>query len=162
MKNSLSMSVGVVIIIIAVAWFVMRGSGNDAIVFAPTTTPTPPASAGGLIQLAPTGIPAVSPSPETPVAPVASASVTVSVDDEGFTPATVPVKVGTTVTFINNGQALHWPVSDPHPIHTGLAGLNALKGLSTGETYSFTFTKPGTFGMHDHLNTRLKATIVVQ
>jgi plastocyanin len=72
------------------------------------------------------------------------------------------VKAGTTVTFINNGQALHRPASDPHPIHTGLPGLDAGKGLATGETYVFTFTKVGTFGMHDHFNTSLKATIIVQ
>ncbi|OGY31164.1 MAG: hypothetical protein A3C02_03960 [Candidatus Andersenbacteria bacterium RIFCSPHIGHO2_02_FULL_45_11] len=158
MKNSLSI-IGGIIIIVAVAWFAMRGDSDDAIVPAPTATPTVAPSVGGLIQLAPTDIPAVSPSPEASVAP---AAVTVSIDDEGFTPATVTVKAGTTVTFVNNGQALHWPASNPHPIHTGLSGFDARKGLATGETFSFTFTKAGTFGMHDHLNTALVGTIVVQ
>ena len=158
MKNSLSI-IGGIIIIALVAWFAMRGNSDDAIVLAPTATPTAASSPAGLIQLAPTDVPAVSPSPEASVVP---ASVTIAIDDEGFTPATITVKAGATVTFVNNGQALHWPASNPHPIHTGLSGFDARKGLATGETYSFTFLQAGTFGFHDHLNTRITGTIVVQ
>ncbi len=158
MKNSISIFIGIIIIAL-VAWFAMRGDGDDAIVLAPTATPTVAASAGGLMQLAPSSMPAVSPLPEVSTAP---SVVTVSIDDEAFMPATLTVKAGTTVTFVNNGQALHWPASNPHPIHTGMPGFDSRKGLATGETYSFTFTKAGTFGMHDHLNTRLIGTIVVQ
>lgn len=159
MKNSLSIIVGI-IIIAGVAWFVMRDDSGAPIVVTPSATPTAVPSANGFIQLAPSGepttSPSVSPSPATPV------PVTVSITDEGFEPSTVTIPVGTKVTFVNNGQALHWPASDPHPIHTGLSGFDARKGLATGESYSFTFTKAGTFGMHDHLNFRLKGSIVVQ
>ncbi len=156
---TLSIIIGIIIIAI-VAWFAMRSGSQNQIAFAPTTTPTVATQdSSGLIQLAPTSTPVVSPSLETSAIPVA---VTVFIDDEGYSPAIVTVKEGTTVTFVNNGQAFHWPASDPHPIHTGLPGLDALKGLSTGETYLFTFTKSGTFGIHDHLNTQFKATIVVQ
>lgn len=158
MKNSLSI-LGGSIIIIAVAWFAMRGDSDDAIVLAPTATPTIATSSGGFIQLAPSDMPSISPSPASSTAP---ANSTISIDDEGFMPATLTVKTGTTVTFVNNGQALHWPASNPHPIHTGLSGLDSRKGLATGETFSFTFTKTGTFGMHDHLNTAIVGTIVVQ
>lgn len=158
MKNLLSIICGI-IIIVAVTWFAMRDDSDDAIVLAPTATPTATVASGGLIQLAPTDVPDVSPSPEISAAPTVA---TISIDDEAFTPVTLAVKVGTTVTFVNNGQALHWPASNPHPIHTGLSGFDAKKALATGETFSFTFTKAGTFGFHDHLNTALVGTVVVQ
>lgn len=93
--------------------------------------------------------------------PVVTAA-TVSISDTDFTPEKLVVKSGTTVVFTNNGQALHWPASDPHPAHTVLAGFDAKKGLATGESYSFTFSKAGTWGFHDHLNVQLKGSVVVE
>ncbi|MBI3251353.1 MAG: hypothetical protein HYZ62_00405, partial [Candidatus Andersenbacteria bacterium] len=66
-------------------------------------------------------------------------AATISITDTGFEPAQVTVAPGATVTFVNNGQALHWPASAPHPTHTALPGFDAKKGLATGESYSFTF-----------------------
>lgn len=161
MKNSLLTIVGGLIIIAAVAWIALKDDGDDSLVSSPTPSPTATSSPSGLFQLAPSDTPSVSVSP-SPVATPSSGKVTVSIDDTGFTPSTITIKSGTTVTFVNNGQAMHWVASDPHPIHTGLVGLDARKGLATGETFSFKFTKPGTFGIHDHLSTTLKATILVQ
>ncbi|MDZ4225407.1 MAG: cupredoxin domain-containing protein [Candidatus Andersenbacteria bacterium] len=87
--------------------------------------------------------------------------VTVDIGDTGFTPATVTVAAGTKVTFVNNGQAAHWPASDPHPVHTDLPGFDAKHGLQTGEEYSFVFDKVGSWGFHDHLNPTLTGEIVV-
>jgi plastocyanin len=66
--------------------------------------------------------------------------------DQGFSPATLTVVSGTTVTFTNQSSTTVWPASDPHPSHTGLPGFDANKGLAKGESYSFTFTKTGKFG----------------
>ena len=88
--------------------------------------------------------------------------VVVSVDETGFTPASVTVAKGTIVTFVNNGQAPHWPASDPHPTHTALSGFDSDKGLATGETYSFVFDVEGTWGYHDHLDPRLTGTVIVE
>lgn len=116
---------------------------------------------GQPIQLVPSISPEVSTSPAASVTPAATeAAITIS--DIGFTPATIRVKAGTTVTFINNGQALHWPASNPHPVHTDLPGFDAKKGLATGEEYLFTFTEVGTWGYHDHLNTTFKGSVVVE
>lgn len=100
--------------------------------------------------------PSVSPTAAT------TTSAAVNMSDTAFSPATLTVAVGTTVTFTNNGQGNHWPASVPHPVHTGLAGFDAKAPLATGESYSFTFTKAGTFGYHDHLNPSLRGTITVQ
>lgn len=91
-----------------------------------------------------------------------TATATVTTTSSGFSPATVTVNAGDTVTFVNNGTGTNWPASDPHPTHTGLPGFDALRGLKTGQSYSYTFTKIGTFGYHDHLNSSLTGTVVVQ
>lgn len=93
---------------------------------------------------------------------VPTSEVTVSMTDTGFEPSTVTIPVGTTVVFVNNGQALHWPASDVHPTHEILPGFDAKRGLATGDTYSYTFQKKGSWGMHDHLNPRSTATVVVE
>jgi len=91
-----------------------------------------------------------------------SSATTVTIDDTGFTPATLTVTAGTTVTFLNNGQAPHWPASDNHPAHDLLPGFDAQAGIQTGDEYSFTFTEPGTWTYHDHLITSLTGTIIVE
>lgn len=77
--------------------------------------------------------------------------VTVAIDDTGFIPQTVSIAVGTTVVFVNNGQALHWPASDTHPTHEILPAFDAKHGLQTGEKYSYTFGQVGDWPCHDHL-----------
>ena len=83
---------------------------------------------------------------------VQSGTAEIDITSAGFSPAAITVKSGTVVTFKNLDSAQHWPASNPHPTHTDLPGFDALKGLATGETYSFTFTQVGTWGFHDHLN----------
>jgi plastocyanin len=134
-------------------------------------TNSPDVSPNGFLQYAPgsspitdsdqlAATPTASTSPLT--SPAAKGTVTISMTDTGFSPATVTVKLGTTVRFVNNGQAPHWPASDPHPIHNGLPGFDAKHGLQTGEEYSFTFTKVGTWGFHDHLNISSRGAVIVQ
>jgi len=103
----------------------------------------------------------VSPSP-TGADKTADEAVVISITDTGFVPDQVTVDAGTTVTFVNNGQALHWPASDLHPTHQILPDFDAKRGLSTGETYSYTFTQSGTWSMHDHLNPSSAGTITVK
>ncbi|MEK7560487.1 MAG: hypothetical protein AAB539_00850 [Patescibacteria group bacterium] len=66
-------------------------------------------------------------------------------------PANVTLYVRDTLTFINDDDALHWPGSDPHPTHSSLPQFDALGGISNGQTYSYTFRKPGAYGYHEHL-----------
>lgn len=142
-------SVLVIIVIILVAWWYMnRGQG---VVETIGDTPAP--------ETTPTVTPVPSPSPSS--SPATSA-MTVSMTDTGFSPATITVPAGTTVTFVNNGQAAHRPASNPHPTHTDLPGFDATRALQTGESYSFTFTKVGTWGYHDHPNPSTKGQVVVQ
>lgn len=151
---------GVVIIVVLIgAGLLMWQSAGQRGEPVPTSGAffTPSATLPALPTLQPTFSPAPSVSPTAQ-----PAAATIAITDTGFSPQTTTVAVGTTVTFVNNGQALHWPASDVHPTHQLLPGFDALKGLSTGETYAFTFSQPGSWTCHDHLNPQLKCTIVVE
>lgn len=85
----------------------------------------------------------------------------VSYTAEGFQPNTITIKAGQSVTWTNNSSDDVWIASNPHPTHTDYPGFDELKGMSNGEGYSFTFTKVGKWGYHNHLNPSQQGTVVV-
>ncbi|HLD26190.1 MAG TPA: hypothetical protein VJC05_04070 [Candidatus Andersenbacteria bacterium] len=124
---------------------------------------------GQFMQVAPTGGPLLSPVPTatsavsaTTTPTPAASGVTISMTETGFAPATVRIKAGSTVTFVNDGQALHWPASDVHPTHDVLPGFDSRGGVATGGSYAYTFTKVGSWRFHDHLNPQFAGTVVVE
>lgn len=156
----------VAVIILLIGFFMFR-SPQEAAVPITTTSLEEEAGPGQLDNevppSSPAGTPSASPATTAPTAsPAAAKREAVNISDTGFSPAVLTVPANTTVTFTNNGQGAHWPASDPHPTHNNLPGFDAKRGLATGETYSFTFTQKGTWGYHDHLNTSLRGSIVVQ
>lgn len=92
----------------------------------------------------------------------ATVAATVTISSTGFSPATVTIATGQTVRFVNSGGSKSWPASDPHPVHSGLPGFDARRGLGNGESYTYTFTQTGTFGYHDHNNPSHTGSIIVQ
>lgn len=86
----------------------------------------------------------------------------VSYSGSAFAPASVEVKVGDTVTFVNNGTAGMWVASAPHPTHTDYPEFDAKKEYTPGESYQFTFTKAGTWKYHNHKNPSAFGTVVVK
>jgi plastocyanin len=117
----------------------------------------PPGGEGATSSPAAPGVPA---SGETPSP--AGETATISMTDTGFVPSTLTVDAGTTVIFVNDGQALHWPASAVHPTHEILPEFDSQRGVATGETYAYTFTQPGTWNFHDHLNAEFVGTITVE
>ncbi len=95
---------------------------------------------------------------------------TIEITGSGFSPGTLTVSAGTTVTFINKDSGQHWPASAAHPTHSaypetgGCIGskFDACKPLAQGESFSFTFNEKGTWKYHDHLNPGMTGTIIVQ
>lgn len=93
----------------------------------------------------------------------------VEITSSGFSPKTLEINTGDTVTWTNMDSRSHWPASAVHPTHTiypepgGCIGsiFDACRGLSNGESYSFTFDEEGTWGYHDHLRSSLTGTIIV-
>ena len=94
----------------------------------------------------------------------------VEITSSGFSPSTLTINSGDTVTFTNKDTAEHWPASAVHPTHVaypesgGCIGskFDACKNLAAGESWSFTFNQVGTWKYHDHLNPGTTGTIVVQ
>lgn len=94
--------------------------------------------------------------------PVLQTPERVDVSASGFVPAAVTIKVGGTVTFVNVGTEKMQPASDPHPTHTDYIGFDSIVGVGVGSTYSFTFTKAGTWKYHDHLHPALSGIVIVE
>ncbi|MBI2267886.1 MAG: hypothetical protein HYU80_00355 [Candidatus Blackburnbacteria bacterium] len=88
--------------------------------------------------------------------------VTVEYSGQGFSPNSIVVKSGTVVTWVNKGSDAMWVASNPHPVHTNLSGLDALKGTPIGGSYSYTFTKVGKWEYHNHLAPSKTGEVVVE
>lgn len=98
----------------------------------------------------------------SPSAPAAQhQTYTVSYTNSCFTPSSVSIKNGDTVTFVNNSNKNMWPASDPHPQHTLYPEFDARKDIAPGGSYSFTFTRIGSWGYHDHNKPSCHGTVVV-
>jgi plastocyanin len=82
-----------------------------------------------------------------------SASPEVAIKGFAFSPATLTIKVGTTVKWTNQDSVAHTVTSD--------TGLFDSGDLAAGDTFIFTFTQAGTFAYHCTMHPSMTATIVV-
>ena len=89
------------------------------------------------------------------VAPALSATKTVDITQAGFTPTKVTIDYGDTVTWTNKDTANHQVLADQGAFPTSPV-------LQPNQTYSHTFTKSGSFGYRDALNTRRRGTVTVR
>lgn len=88
-------------------------------------------------------------------------TVTIVVDDNGFTPKEIDILKNTQVVFKIEGTRAHWPASDIHPTHGIYPEFDPQRALMPGEEWSFVFTKEGSWRMHDHLSPRMLGRITV-
>ncbi len=79
----------------------------------------------------------------------------VSIDNFTFTPASLTVKAGTTVTWTNKDDI-------PHGIASSNNAFKKSKALDTDDSYSFTFTTPGTYQYFCYIHPHMVGTIVVE
>ncbi len=102
-------------------------------------------------------------------------TATVTYSGHGFSPSTVTIAKGGTVTFVNQSSNKMWVASDPHPTHQGYdgttrsqhcaqgyTGAKPFDQCSTGNSFTFTFTKTGSWGYHNHDLHQDTGTVVVQ
>jgi len=80
---------------------------------------------------------------------------TVTIDNFSFTPATLTVKAGTTVTWTNQDDI-------PHGIGSANNAFPKSKALDTDDSYSFTFATPGTYQFFCYLHPKMVGSIVVE
>jgi plastocyanin len=85
---------------------------------------------------------------------VGAEDATAKIDNFTFTPARLSVKAGTTVTWRNEDDI-------PHTV-TSATQLFKSKALDTDDSFSFTFTEPGTYEYFCSLHPRMTGTIVVE
>lgn len=95
-------------------------------------------------------------------APLTQNDIVVVYTDEGFSPATMNIALGTKVTFENKSSKAFWPASGPHPEHTNYPEFDPKKAIPSGESYNFVFEKAGEWGFHDHLNSKKFGKITVE
>jgi plastocyanin len=80
--------------------------------------------------------------------------IQVSAKNFMFTPASITVKAGTTVTWVNLDEEPHTVFSD--------AGLFRSSALDTRERFSFKFEKAGTYHYLCTIHPRMLGTVVVE
>lgn len=97
--------------------------------------------------------------PPAPAAPPVSTGGgnTVTMKNFAFNPSALTVKTGTVVTWVNQDGAPHTIASDP-----GSPVSFSSESLSTGASYTFTFTRPGTYTYHCSIHPSMKGTVIVQ
>ena len=113
---------------------------------------------------------------EVTVTPPAQIKHTVTYTDNGFSPAELTIKVGETVVFANNSSSGMWVGSAMHPNHVGYSGtalqqhcpdlenddFDQCANGAAGTSWSFTFTKAGSWGYHNHSNSKHFGKVIVQ
>ena len=114
-----------------------------------TSTPSAP---GPTPTAAPTATPTTNPTP-TPTPTTASSGNSVSIMNFSFSPASLTVKVGTKVTWTNHDSVTHTVTADQGAFNST---------VPAGGSFSFTFSKAGTYAYHCMIHPFMMATIVVQ
>ena len=86
----------------------------------------------------------------------ASEARDVTIDNYAFSPGALAVPLGTTVTWTNRDHDVHTVTADD------TAPTFKSAGLDTGDSFSFTFNKAGTYSYHCSLHPHMTGKIVVQ
>ena len=83
-------------------------------------------------------------------------TVEIKIDNFSFSPVTLTVAAGTTVTWINRDDIPHTVVSSDDP------RVFKSKALDTDDRFTFTFTKAGTYSYFCSIHPKMTGKVVVQ
>jgi plastocyanin len=84
-----------------------------------------------------------------------AAATVVSIDNFTFNPQKLTVKAGTTVTWTNKDDI-------PHGIAATGNAFTRSKAMDTDDSFTFTFTTPGTYQYFCYIHPHMTGTIVVE
>jgi plastocyanin len=84
----------------------------------------------------------------------AAAVAQVAIINMAFSPSTLTVAAGTTVTWVNRD-------GDAHSVESRDKGFTSSPLLNTGEKYSYTFTTPGTYAYYCGVHASMTGKVVV-
>jgi len=90
----------------------------------------------------------------SPAQPSAPAGAVITIRNFDFAPMSVTVPVGGSVTWHNMDP-------EPHTV-TSVDGLFRSGGIDQGESYTFRFTKAGTYAYLCSIHPQMRATVVVK
>ena len=125
----------------------LAACGTSAATVPGTTTVAPPPSG----PMSTMSMPAAAGAATVPAAPVATDHV--AIQSFAFGPGTVTVRPGTTVTWTQQDEDQHTVTADDASF--------ASSPLVTGQTYTHTFTAPGTYHYHCAIHPFMHGTVVV-
>ncbi len=148
MSKNTTIAIVVVLVLIIGGWLLTRPSQQ--------VSQTPQATDNPVSTSTP-----ASTSTATPDAAMTAQKNLVKISSDGFTPKSITIKLGDTITWTNVDTENHTVNSDNHPTHLLYPFLNLGKILP-GESKSVTPATAGTFTYHDHLNPSLTGSITVQ
>ena len=114
---------------------------------------TPGMSAPAMPGMSGMQSPPASASATTPDSPPPQGGTAVAITDFKFSPATLTVPVGTTVTWTNQDEEPHTVAAKDGSFHS--------PGMDTHGTYSFTLTTPGKFDYICSIHPFMAGTVVV-
>jgi plastocyanin len=124
--------------------------GSSAAALSPTSTATATATAAPTATA--TSVPTATPNSSP-------ATVRIAGDYYGqlsFSPATITIAVGTTLVWTNSTTVAHTSTSDAGSAVSWDSGM-----INPGATFSFTFTRAGTFTYHCNVHPYMHGTVVV-
>jgi plastocyanin len=163
----------VVVIVVIIAVLASGGDSTPSSTTVTTTagsTTTGSATTGSATTAAPTTAPPTTATPTTAppttapptTAPPTTAPPTtpttvanqVNIVNLAFDPATIAVKAGDTVTWVNGDSTAHTVVADDGSFDSG--------EIAPGASFPFTFAAAGTVPYHCGIHPQMKGTVVVQ
>ncbi len=93
--------------------------------------------------------------------PSTAATAHVSIVDFGYSPASITVTMGTTVTWTNTGGVIHSVTSDTGAFDSSPSCPSGAC-IDPGSSYSHTFATAGTFAYHCRVHSNMHGTIIVK
>ena len=164
--NAVIASFVAIIVIIGAGYLIFRPAGSSVPEYAAPAGQTVPPATDQAANASDAASASLGVSAATPVV--------VTLTDSGFSPETITVKKGQTVTFVNQSKSGMWVASDPHPTHQGYDGTTRNEHCVPGyegaapfdectvaNQFTFTFGQVGSWGYHNHVIDEQHGTVVV-